>query len=137
MTINQIFTEDNGVVNRLSGVITGAEIIAQNAKMHAKESFNNNLSYYLCDLSQVEQIDINADEVAKIAEQDLKAAHKTQNQIVVVVATSDLIFGLGRMWQTLVEDSPLKAGVFRSMDEANKWIGENIVKVHPKIQKQL
>jgi len=137
MTINHIFTEDNGVVISISGVVTGAEIIAQNAKMHAKADFKNNISFYLYDLSQVDQIDINADEVATIAEQDMEAAQKTPNQVVLLVASSDLIFGLGRMWQTLVEDSALKAGVFRTLDEANKWIGRNILKVQPEIRKQL
>lgn len=120
MIINRIFTEDNGVVIQLSGDITGAEIIS------AKASFKNNFDYYLYDFTNVEHIEISADEVADIAVQDIKLAQQTSNMQIVIVAGSDLIFGLGRMWQILVEDSPLKAGVFRSLDQANNWISENI-----------
>ena len=51
------------------------------------------------------------------------------NMLIAVVAGSDLMFGLGRMWQTLVDDSSFKAGVFRSLEEANSWIKQNVNKI--------
>ena len=43
-----------------------------------------------------------------------------------LVASTDLTFGLGRMYDTLVEIENLSHSVkvFRPMDEAIKWLGE-------------
>ena len=57
--------------------------------------------------------------------------------VIADVAGSDLMFGLGHMWQILVDDSPFKAGVLRLIDEANKWIAQNVEKLTAKDTKSI
>lgn len=42
---------------------------------------------------------------------------------MALVATRDLFFGFSRMYEILRDDSPLEIQVFRSLPEAEKWLG--------------
>lgn len=45
-----------------------------------------------------------------------------QGARTAIVATRDELFGLGRMYQTLREPSPIEFRVFRSSVEAEEWL---------------
>jgi hypothetical protein len=40
-----------------------------------------------------------------------------------IVSSSDLVFGMTRMYETLMNDAGVKVRTFRSMDEAKTWLG--------------
>ncbi|NMC42784.1 MAG: hypothetical protein GYA46_02600 [candidate division Zixibacteria bacterium] len=63
-------------------------------------------------------------DLAKTAAADDAVVGSTR---LAIVATGDLFFGLGRMYQAYREttvQSRKKVNVFRSMDEAMAWIGQ-------------
>ena len=42
---------------------------------------------------------------------------------VALVASRDEFYGLGRMYEMLRDGSPIEIGVFRSLPEAEEWLG--------------
>ena len=129
MPLKCTFIENNGVLFHGTGLVTGEEMINHKNDLYEKSDNDNQIEFQLCDFSNVEKVEITAKEVAILAEQDKQGSLMNPNMLIAVVAGSDLMFGLGRMWQTLVDDSSFKAGVFRSLEEANSWIKQNVNKI--------
>lgn len=45
-----------------------------------------------------------------------------ENARSAIVATRDLTFGIARMYQTWMDDQPVRVRVFRDVDEARAWL---------------
>jgi hypothetical protein len=54
----------------------------------------------------------------KSVDSDIEAGAK-----MALVATNDEFYGLGRMYEMLRDGSPLEIAVFRSLSEAEEWLG--------------
>ena len=74
----------------------------------------------------VETIDVPTDDIRTLAERDKRAARINPNIIIAVVVGDDLAFGMTRMWQGLTSGAPFVNCVFRSMDEAERWVAEQL-----------
>ncbi len=79
--------------------------------------------YAIIDLTAVEGMNLNYDEVASIAEQNKRlAAGTTPGTLVALSSPKDLGFGIARMWEALVEQVGWETQTFRSRAEAAQWI---------------
>jgi len=58
--------------------------------------------------------------LAELAKQTYDEEGKSTR--TAIVASEDVSFGLGRMYQTLCSELPADVGVFRHLDEAIKWL---------------
>jgi hypothetical protein len=77
-------------------------------------------SKYLWDLRDAE-IDWSGEQVKEFVHWVL--AHRPEGTSRnAVVASSDLQFGLARMYEALTSDMPVNLSVFRDMDEAHAWV---------------
>ena len=68
-----------------------------------------------CSTEEVRIISAQDKQIAKIAPPDL---------VVVVLAPSDVDFGMARMWQVFAEETGWQTAVFRSCASAGKWLNE-------------
>jgi len=84
--------------------------------------------YGLVDYSKITQFEISNSELEIIASQDLKASEYIPDGIVAIVAKKDLIFGINRMWEIIVENTGLQweTMVFRDREDAEDWIREKV-----------
>jgi hypothetical protein len=62
------------------------------------------------------------------AEIDKKASDTNPNIVVAIVASTDLQFGMSRVWQVYVEKSKFVTKVFRDREDAESWLKEKLGK---------
>ena len=60
--------------------------------------------------------------VMKIAEAMMGHADKLASAKVAVVVSADVVFGMMRMLQSYISDSPLDVKVFKDLEEAKDWL---------------
>ncbi len=80
------------------------------------------------DFSNVDAIEISNEELKKIAELDKKMKSTVGNNVVAIVASKDLMFGLSRMWETFIEIEGVDwhTKVFRKRDDAESWLKNEV-----------
>ena len=109
-----------------SGVLTGADIIEANRKIYRNENFSKQ-RYQIVDRSNCTEFRVSSEEIQKIAEQDKAAAKINPNFIVALISTTDLQYGLSRMYEAYTGVGGFSTEVFRDRKSAEEWI-ENRVK---------
>lgn len=76
------------------------------------------------DFRQVEEASITGEDLRAIAGyQEQIAANRGPTWRVALVVASDLSYGLSRMFEAYAKSAPNEVTVFRSMEEAEAWIG--------------
>jgi hypothetical protein len=121
------FTPDGADV-RFTGATTGDEIVG--AKVDALAHFpGGTLRFLLFDLSGSERLDIPTLDVRRVARVDREYAETHPPFAIAVVAPDDLEYGLARMWQAFVDDTPIQSVVARSRPEALIWLAGRGVNV--------
>ena len=128
MPIELTYTEDNGIILKGRGVITGTEITEANKKIYATPELIKNIAYQIGDFTEIEGLDISSDYVRKLAEEDKRAAQINPKILMAVVGEKDLIYGLLRMWQAYVDDPPFESELFRNIKDAEDWIASKLKK---------
>ena len=76
------------------------------------------------DLSAVPQEQIDSESIRMIA----RPADETTPICVAIVAPSDVLFGLSRMWETLAEQTGLASRVVRTEAELITWLQEELAR---------
>jgi hypothetical protein len=114
----KIDKEHRVVLSTASGVFDLTEALAHQDQLLADPDFSPDYSQLL-DFSQVTSMQINADDVRRLAERHVfwPCARRA------ILVTRDLEFGFARMFQMLRENAGEKGiRVFRNLDDALKWI---------------
>ena len=83
--------------------------------------------FILLDYSAAEDIDFTSAELVTIAESAKRIATVTRDGFVLALVTPlSHVFGLARMWQVFSEPLPWETVVFRSLDEAERWVRKKV-----------
>jgi hypothetical protein len=79
--------------------------------------------YSIIDLTSVEAMNISADDIRSVVEQNRRiAAIAHPSVILAVAAPKDLGYGLARMWEVFMEQIGWETMTFRSRAEAEAWV---------------
>ncbi len=113
-----IDTNRSMVLSRAWGILEDRELLAHARALGADASFQKHLKQVI-DFRDVTEIRITAAAVREMAH--VSPFGKGARRALVV--SSDLAFGLTRMFQILREQSPDEVAVFREMDVALRWLG--------------
>ena len=108
------------------GDITGEDIIGANKEIFSSEEKIRRYKYTLLDLTSMDDFDVLTSDVEEIARINIGAAEIIPDFVVAIAARKDIVFGLSRMWQTLVDSTTWETKVFRTVDEAKVWIKERV-----------
>jgi hypothetical protein len=73
--------------------------------------------------------DITGREVRLLAYRTERLARTDQFGPLAIVATSEVAYGMARMYQTLCDALPVHIGVFRDIGEAREWL-DALARVH-------
>ncbi len=111
-----------------SGVVTGADIIAANKEIYRNENFSRQ-RYQIVDRTNCTEYRVSNEEIRIIAEQDKAASKTNPNIIVSLISTTDLQYGISRMYQAYVGDSGFLTEIFRDRKSAEEWIEEQFKKL--------
>ncbi len=120
------YLEDGGLIGVASGTLTGRELIDANRAVYETPEKTRAIKYQIHDYRRVEGSDVSVAEVRQLAALDQQAARVNPNIVVAVIHSSDVGFGLSRMWQAYTGEFPFISRVFRSMDEARAWVLEQL-----------
>ena len=80
----------------------------------------------LVDLSAIEDFHVSSEGIRRLAELDAEFTQRTIELPVAFFVSSELIFGMARMYQMLSEPYSDSKKVFRDFTEAKAWLIENI-----------
>ena len=120
--------DDGGIILTWEGPVTGKELIDAFSEIYATDEQIKRIAYQLIVVTKSEEIMVTADELRRVAALDIRASKVNPNMLVAVVGDRDIVFGLARMWETFVDDAPLKTGTFRTLEDAEDWLKLNLPK---------
>ena len=126
MPIEIQYLTGGGIVAKGIGIVTGRDIIDFNNELYATEDKIANISYQLCDLTNIESYSVTTEEIRTIAEQDIRASILNRKMIIAVAGEKDVIYGLLRMWQSFSGSASIPIKVFRGVEDAKKWIEDQL-----------
>ncbi len=115
--------EDGGVVIDYEGIVTSKE----NAEAHKKVLGTNpdqfkKISYVISDFSKAININHTSEEIHKVASMSRQKLELNPKIVLALIVPSNLFYGLGRMWQVLLEEEHHRAGLFKTKEEAEIWV---------------
>ncbi|MGH9760786.1 MAG: hypothetical protein ACREAC_08085 [Blastocatellia bacterium] len=115
-----------GILRVWTGVVTASDVIAATADYYANEDWGK-LEYVIVDYSGVTRLEVPAGAMRHVTDADGMIATSKPRLLVAVVASTDVVFGLSRMWQILNEQQiGWIAAVFRSRPEAEAWVVDQL-----------
>ena len=108
-----------------TGVLTGAELVEANREFFATELDRfAKAETWLSDYTDCTVGDFPAELVRDLVEISVRVSRVNPRLRVALAVTPDLLFGIGRMWEALAAQTGWAAGVFRSLAEAEAWLGK-------------
>lgn len=127
MPVDLRFLDDGaGLLLACHGPVTGDEIIQQNEELlHAPDRLQQ-LRYAVVDLAAASSFDASVYDAQFASEQDRRIAALVPQLVVVLIAPSDLTFGMARMWEALVEPLGWSTHAFRSKGDADAWLHQEV-----------
>lgn len=119
--------EAMGVVYHCRGPMIIEDFFAANKSFLATPEEIRKWRYALIDLSAVESMDINYNDVSRVVTQNANiAANAVPGVLLAVASPRDHGYGLARMWEALVERVGWETMTFRSLTEAEDWIRRRV-----------
>lgn len=126
MAITFSVNHENGYfISKYIGKVTAEEIIDSYTKYFNSKEWSHELNE-LVDHSDLDGSMLSVDSMTNVAIFS-ESFYKKQNISIVktaIYAPNDLSFGLSRMYDALVDDSPEKVAVFRELEKAKLWLSE-------------
>ena len=115
-----------GITTIFSGLITDEEIIQSCVDRTSSKEEMQNLKFVKDDLMDVTDFNVTADGIRECALFADKVAYLNKNVAYISIVSSDLLYGMSRMWQTYSADTEWKMNIAKSREEAEIWLKENI-----------
>jgi hypothetical protein len=104
------------------GVLTGREVLDCNhALLETPESLSA-LEYAIVLLDDVTSFPATTNEIHELVDVHVQLSRVNPSMLVAIVAPSDFLFGMARMWETLAAETGWSTAIFRSRQEADAWI---------------
>lgn len=129
MPIETTYTDGGvGAVLVCEGIVTGKELTAALKEMFSRDLVAQPYLYNLFDCNELKRLDVATRDIRDAAELGVAASRCMPNFVVAIYASTDLAFGLARMWQTYVQQTGWNTHVFRSRPEAVGWLKGEVEK---------
>jgi hypothetical protein len=115
-----------GAVYTSSGVLTGRDLLEANERLRAELEANPAFRYLLVDHSAIPEENVETKSLKALAERTLDDLRKIPEGLVAIVAPSDVLFGLSRMWAMMAEHPNLAIEVTRKRETAIVWLEQQL-----------
>lgn len=110
------------VLTTATGALTDEELLHHKRALIDDPEFEPGMRE-LSDVRSIERLDITPGGVRRLVAVDQEHADRLGDFRLAIVAPSDATFGTARMYQALTEANVRNIGVFRGIEEAEKWLG--------------
>jgi hypothetical protein len=122
MALAYHFDDADGIVRlRASGTLTSEDVLATVRELEADKRIKRWRAMF--DMTDVDDVGTNADFVRTLAQLRGNLSYVTPDAKVAIVATSDVAFGMARMYSQFVDQDD-QVRVFRALAEAESWLTE-------------
>lgn len=109
---------------KATGVLTGAELVEVNREFFARELDRfAKAATWLSDYTECSVGEFPSELVRDLVEISVRVSRVNPRLRVALAVPPDLLFGIGRMWEGLAAETGWEAGVFRTLAEAEAWLG--------------
>lgn len=108
------------------GVLTDEDLLGHKRKLAADPQFTAGMRE-LSDVREVTDLQITAEGVRSMVNTDASQASKLEDYRLAIVAGQEVVFGMARMYEILVEQHVPNVSVFRDYREAARWLGLPLV----------
>lgn len=115
---HRVLSDQALVLVEASGVLTDADVLAAQERLRTDPEFHNHYCE-LVDLQRVTSIEVSSATIRQLAQQDLWGPEARR----AFVVTSEVGFGLARMFDLLTDERGHEMRVFTTMPEARQWLG--------------
>src|ERR1700733_6478266 len=113
--------EGRGILRIWIGNVTVGEVAAANEDYFAREDWTK-LEYVITDFAGITDFQATTAEIRQLASLAARIATFKPCHTIAIVAPSDFVFGLARMWEIFAEQTGWNTRVFRSRPEAEAWV---------------
>ena len=107
----------NLIIIRCSGTLTNADFIALTERLTQADALA--CTREICDLRDVEEVLVSPDELKELAKRWRESGAPMK---IADVTSTDLSYGLARLFQGYRDDATTELRVFRNMAEAEAWL---------------
>ncbi|WP_455375273.1 hypothetical protein [Kaarinaea lacus] len=114
---------DKYFVSSFKGAVTDDELVNSFIEFYESEQWTPGMNE-LTDLSEGDASQITTKGLQKLAvvTEQIFLKHEVKYSKTAVYAPKDLAYGLSRMYEVMIDESPEHFCVFRDIDEAKKWL---------------
>ncbi len=116
-----------GVLIRASGFVTDDEYKRSHVE-HLSQDVEKLRKYLwsFSDWTEATGTNVTTGTLQSIVRMCLDSQLQDVNPVVAIAGRDDLIYGMGRMFESLAASTSWKVGVFHQRDEAENWIKETV-----------
>lgn len=118
----EIVDGGRGLIHRGHGVVTLEEILSAIDRTRQNTELIRSMRYALVDWTEVAELQATDANVRRTVDADRPVARLSPGLPVALVAPSDYLFGISRMWQAHVTALGWHAVVFRDRPSADAWL---------------
>jgi hypothetical protein len=115
-----------GAVYKSSGLLTGQELLDADSRMHEEVLANPGIRYLLVDHGAIAEEKVDVASLRNLASRTGRFLEIIPDGMVAIVAPNDVLYGLSRMWEALVEQPGLVSRVVRTREEAVAWLRQEL-----------
>ena len=112
-----------GIVGTGVDLVSGQDLLDATARLREEVEGNPQIRYAVMDFTAIPEERIDTESLRVLATQRIESM---SGIFVVVVAPSDVLFGLSRMWEMLAEREGLISRVVRTRAEAITWLQDEL-----------
>jgi hypothetical protein len=115
-----------GMVRVWTGAVAASELTAATVADYLGRENWPKVEYFISDFTGVTDLQATTDEIRELSSVEARTATFVPGLAMAVVAPSDFMYGMARMWQVFAQETGWSVGVFRSRAEADAWVRELI-----------
>ncbi len=104
------------------GVLTDADLVAHKRALASDPRIKPGMRE-LSDVRGVEQLEVTLAGIGTFVSMDAEPAAMPDDYRLAIVASTDVVFGMARLYQQRTDEELKRVGIFRTMEEAAAWLG--------------
>lgn len=105
-----------------TGVLTDADLVAHKRALASDPRIKPGMRE-LSDVRGVEQLEVTLAGIGTLVSMDAEPAAMFDDYRLAIVASTDVVFGMARLYQQRTDEELERVGIFRTMEEAAAWLG--------------
>ena len=110
------------VLTTVTGVVTDNDVLAHKRALASDPEYHPSMKE-LSDVRGVTDLEVTAEGIAVMAGFDREHDDTERGHRIALVASADVVYGMARMYQMNTVEADERVGVFRTLDEATRWLG--------------